>query len=84
VDAGDGCVKPATETIQDGSYKPLSRPLFMYPSEKAMSRPEVKAFMEFVVSNQADIAHAAKIVPLTEEQTSKARSDLRSAEQGAS
>ena len=51
VDSGDGnCVKPSTETIQDGSYKPLSRPLFMYPSEKAMSRPEVKAFMEFVVA----------------------------------
>ena len=32
VDSGDGCVKPSTETIQDGSYKPLSRPLFMYPS----------------------------------------------------
>ena len=36
VDGGDGCVKPSTETIQDGSYKPLSRPLFMYPSEKAL------------------------------------------------
>ena len=50
VDGGDGtCVKPSTETIQDGSYKPLSRPLFMYPSAEAMERPEVKAFMEFVV-----------------------------------
>ena len=84
IDAGDGCVKPSQETIQDGSYKPLARPLFMYPSEKAMSRPEVKAFMEFVVANQADIADAAKIVPLTDEQASKAASDLKSAEQGAS
>jgi phosphate transport system substrate-binding protein len=84
VDAGDGCVKPSTETIQDGSYKPLARPLFMYPSEKAMSRPEVKAFMEFVVANQADIAEAAKIVPLTDEQVTEAESDLESAEQGAS
>jgi phosphate transport system substrate-binding protein len=84
VDAGDGCVKPSVETIQDGSYKPLSRPLFMYPSEKAMSRSEVKAFMEFVVANQADIAEAAKIVALTDEQATKAKSDLQSAEQGAS
>ena len=37
VDAGDGCVKPSNETIQDGSYKPLSRPLFMYPSEKSLA-----------------------------------------------
>jgi phosphate transport system substrate-binding protein len=84
VDAGDGCVKPSTETIQDGSYKPLSRPLFMYPSEKAMSRPEVKAFMEFVVANQQQIAEASKIVPLTQEQVSKAKTELQSAEQGAS
>ena len=67
VDSGDGnCVKPSVETIQDGSYKPLSRPLFMYPSEKAMGRPEVKAFMEFVVAQAAPIAEAAKIVPLTD------------------
>ena len=31
-----------------GEYKPLSRPLFMYPSEKAIARPEVKAFMDYV------------------------------------
>ena len=81
IDAGDGCVKPSAETIQDGSYKPLARPLFMYPSSKAIARPEVKAFMEFVVANQADIAEAAKIVPLTDEQASKAKSDLQAAEQ---
>src|SRR5919107_1383741 len=81
VDAGDGCVKPSPETIQDGSYKPLSRPLFMYPASKAITRPEVKAFMDFVIANQSDIAEAAKIVPLTEEQASKAKSDLQAAEQ---
>ena len=50
------CVKPSSETIQDGSYKPLSRPLFMYPSAEAIQRPEVKAFMDFVIANQAVIA----------------------------
>ena len=83
VDAGEGCVKPSAETIQDGTYKPLARPLFMYPSSKSIARPEVKAFMDFVVANQADIADAAKIVPLTDEQASKAKSDLQSAEQGS-
>jgi len=80
VDGGDGCVKPSTETVQDGTYKPLARPLFMYPSSKAMARPEVKAFMEFIVANQAAIAEAAKFVPLTDEQATKAKSDLTSAE----
>ena len=83
VDSGDGCVKPSTETIQDGTYKPLARPLFMYPSSKAIGRPEVKAFMDFVIANQQDIATAAKIVPLTEEQATKAKSDLQSAESGS-
>jgi phosphate transport system substrate-binding protein len=83
VDSGDGnCVKPSTETIQDGSYKPLSRPLFMYPSAKAMQRPEVKAFMEFVVNQAPAIAEAAKIVPLTAEQTETAKSELAEAESG--
>jgi phosphate transport system substrate-binding protein len=81
IDAGDGCVKPSAETIQDGSYKPLARPLFMYPSSKAIARPEVKAFMEFAVANQADIAEAAKIVPLTDEQAAKAKAALQAAEQ---
>jgi phosphate transport system substrate-binding protein len=84
VDSGDGnCVKPSAETIQDGSYKPLSRPLFMYPSAEAMSRPEVKAFMEFVVAQAPQIAEAAKIVPLTSEQTTAAKEELAQAEAGA-
>jgi phosphate transport system substrate-binding protein len=84
VDDGSGtCVKPSKETIQDGSYKPLSRPLFMYPSEKAMKRPEVAAFMKFTVDNADKIATAAKIVPLTSEQITKAKSELSKAEQGA-
>jgi phosphate transport system substrate-binding protein len=84
VDSGDGnCVKPSMETIQDGSYKPLSRPLFMYPSAKAMARPEVKAFMEFVVAQAPAIAEAAKIVPLTDEQTTTAKDELAQAESGS-
>ena len=38
VDGGDGCVAPSAETIQDGSYAPLSRPLFMYPSDGGAAR----------------------------------------------
>jgi phosphate transport system substrate-binding protein len=84
VDSGGGnCVKPSVQAIQDGSYKPLSRPLFMYPSAKAMAKPEVKAFMEFVVAQAPEIATAAKIVPLTADQTGTAKSELAKAEAGA-
>ncbi|HWI21496.1 MAG TPA: PstS family phosphate ABC transporter substrate-binding protein [Baekduia sp.] len=80
VDAGDGCVKPSQATIQDGSYKPLARPLFMYPSAKAIARPEVKAFMDFVIANQEEIAKVSQIVPLTAAQATQAKADLTKAE----
>jgi hypothetical protein len=55
----------------------------MYPSEKSMARPEVKAFMEFAVQNQDRIATAAKIVPVTSAQAGEAAAELKKAEAGA-
>jgi phosphate transport system substrate-binding protein len=76
VDAGSGCVKPSMESIASGEYKPLSRPIFMYPSDKALQRPEVKAFMDFVVQNYDSIAAASQIVPMSQQQAQKATSAL--------
>jgi phosphate transport system substrate-binding protein len=76
VDGGDGCVKPSKESIQDGTYKPLGRPLFMYPSSKSFARPEVKAFVEFIEANHDAIADAAKIVPMTAEQATASKTKL--------
>lgn len=80
VDAGDGCVAPSKETIQDGSYKPLSRPLFIYVSTAAIKKPQVKAFLDDVIANQETIAGNAQIVPLTSEQATQAQADLTKAE----
>ena len=79
VDDGNGCVAPSTETIQDGSYTPLSRPLFMYPSADAVKKPEVAGFMQFVADNYTEIAEAALIVPMSEEQGTKAQSAVEQA-----
>ena len=55
VDGGDGCVKPSTETIQDGSYKPLVAAAVHVPErEVARREPQVKAFMDYVLENQDD------------------------------
>ena len=78
VDDGAGCVKPSTEAIQSGEYKPLSRPLFMYPSDKALKQPEVKAFMDYVVENYQAIAEAAQIVPMSQPQADEAKTALGS------
>ena len=68
IDGGDGCVAASTETVQDGSYKPLGRPLFIYPSAKALARPEVKAFLDFYIADSSAIAEQALYVPMTKEQ----------------
>jgi phosphate transport system substrate-binding protein len=78
VDGGDGCVEPTTETIQSGEYKPLSRPLFMYPSAKALKRPEVKAFLDYIEANYEEIAEASQIVPMSAEQADKSKAALGS------
>jgi phosphate transport system substrate-binding protein len=76
-ESADKCTKPSTEAIQDGSYAPLSRPLFMYPSAKALKRPEVQAFMDYVIENYQTIAEAAQIVPMTQEQADKSAAELK-------
>jgi len=78
VDAGEGCVRPSAATIQSGEYKPLSRPLLMYPSAKALKKPEVKAFMDFVLENYQVIAEAAQIVPMNQAQADESKSALGS------
>ncbi len=52
VDGGDGCVAPSTETISDGSY-PLSRSLYIYVSSEAAARPEVAAYVDFYLGDEA-------------------------------
>ena len=75
IDSGAGCVAPSVETAQDGSYTPLSRPLFIYPSKQALAKPEVKAFFDYYVANDATIAADALFIPLNEEQKAKLQSD---------
>jgi phosphate binding protein len=51
IDGGDGnCVAPSEQTINDGTYQPLSRPLFLYVRKEAAQRPEVQAFIHFYLS----------------------------------
>jgi phosphate transport system substrate-binding protein len=76
IDAGDGCVAPSVETAQDGTYEPLSRPLFVYAKRTSLERPEVKAFARYLLDHEQEIAEAAKFVPLTDEQLAKAEAAL--------
>lgn len=67
VDAGDGCVAPSPETIGDGTYRPLSRPLFVYVSEASLARPEVREFMRFYAAIAPQAIADVGYVPLAGE-----------------
>jgi phosphate transport system substrate-binding protein len=55
VDSGDGCVEPTTETIGDGTYAPLSRPIFIYPSTASLGEEHIATFVEFYLDNVNDV-----------------------------
>ncbi|WP_328404080.1 PstS family phosphate ABC transporter substrate-binding protein [Streptomyces sp. NBC_00390] len=76
VDGGDGCVEPTQQTVQNGSYKPLSRPLFIYPKATSLEKKEVEAFVEYYVENNADIAKKSLFVPLNPQQETELKKDL--------
>jgi phosphate transport system substrate-binding protein len=79
IDGGDGCVAPSVAAAQDGTYKPLSRPLFIYVKKDSLQRPEVKAFVQYILDNEQAIAEASQFVPLTDEQLQQAKTELGSA-----
>jgi len=66
VDGGDGPVSPSMETINNGSYSPLSRPIFIYVSKQSAARPEVRAFTEFYIDQAAVLAAEVGYVALPE------------------
>ncbi len=49
---GEGCIEPNVTTVEDGTYQPLSRPLFIYVKKESLNRPEVKAFVEFYLQKE--------------------------------
>ena len=67
VDNGSGCVLPSRETILDGTYDPLSRPLFVYVRSDALARPEVAAFMRFYLTEGGPLADEVGYVAATDE-----------------
>jgi phosphate transport system substrate-binding protein len=83
VDSGSGCVAPSKETVQDATYAPLSRPLYMYVKNDSFKRPEVEAFMKYVIDNESSVSSSAALIGLTTDQESTAKSELDKALQAA-
>jgi phosphate transport system substrate-binding protein len=80
VDGGGGCVAPGIETAQDGSYTPLSRPLFMYVKLSSLEDdPAVAEFARFALENEQAIAEEARFVPMSQEQVDEQLQKLEDA-----
>jgi phosphate transport system substrate-binding protein len=61
---GKAGVGPSEATVLNGTYTPLSRPIFIYVNAKALAKPEVKKLVEFYMANAATMAKEVKYVPL--------------------
>ena len=68
IDGGAGCVAPSDITIEDGTYSPLARPLFVYVKHSALQRPEVRAYVDFMLSEAAMLVPATGYHALSEAQ----------------
>ena len=80
VDGGSGCIAPTDATINDNSYEPLSRPLFIYPNVgEATSRPELKAFVDFYLDNSQTLSSEVEYVALPDDLLQKEKDEWAAA-----
>ncbi len=79
IDGGDGCVAPSAEAAQDGTYTPLSRPLFVYVKNESFTKPEVLGFMTYFLDNLDTIAEAAQFIAVPDDVLEENASKLESA-----
>lgn len=64
IDGGNGPVLPSRETVENGTYQPLSRPIFIYVNAAALRRPQVQQFVQYYVQNAARISAQVGYIPL--------------------
>ena len=71
VDAGKGAISPTLETVKNGTYAPLSRPVFIYVTKKAAQRPEVKSFVQYYLDNASTLVTDVGYIPLQDGEYTK-------------
>jgi phosphate transport system substrate-binding protein len=79
VDSGAGCVQPSEETVEKGTYAPLSRPLYVYVNTGSlMAEPPVRDFTDFLIKNAAKLAAEVGYIKLPDRyyQSDKQKLDL--------
>ncbi|MBC7767929.1 MAG: PstS family phosphate ABC transporter substrate-binding protein [Phycisphaerales bacterium] len=64
VDGGNGPVSPSVQTVENGTYQPLSRPIFIYVNSAALRRPQVQQFVQYYINNAARVSAEVGYIPL--------------------
>jgi len=64
VNNGETVVKPTLETVSNGTYSPLSRPLFVYVNSTSVKSPEVIEFVNFYIDNAGELSEDVGYIPL--------------------
>jgi phosphate transport system substrate-binding protein len=77
VDNGKGAITPSIETIKDGTYAPLARPVFIYVSDVASKRPEVIEFVNFYLNNASALVPEVGYIPLSTEEYESVKSKFK-------
>jgi phosphate transport system substrate-binding protein len=80
---GAGAILPSPETVMGGTYRPLSRPIFIYPKVKAMARPEIKQFLDFYLTRGTSLVREVGYIPLSAEEYELVRQRLSSGRTGS-
>lgn len=71
VDNGNGAITPTLESVSNGTYAPLSRPIFIYVSDKAAAREEARQFVNFYLEKTAELATEVGYIPLPKSESDK-------------
>jgi phosphate transport system substrate-binding protein len=82
IDNGKGAVSPSEKTVLDGSYQPLSRPIYIYLNKKSLAKPEVKEFAEFYLKHAPKLVKEVKYVPLPDKVYTLGASRIKSGKVG--
>ncbi len=83
VDGGDGPMTPSEETVRDGTYQPLSRPIFIYVRKDALKdREDVQQFVRFYLDNCGDLASEVGYVAISDDAAKKNEEAYSSATSG--
>jgi phosphate transport system substrate-binding protein len=83
IDGGKGPVVPSFQTVENGTYQPLSRPLFIYINTKSAIKPEVKEFVDYYLKNAQKLVKQAKYIPLPAKAYALAQDRFAKAKKGS-